>query len=372
MSKPGVLRTEHARPFRWGLTLGALLLALASALVAIGPEVLVAVDAIPAHLAGRFREPRGFAQAAAGHFLVFDRRAHAVFGIDEPMTSAYTIVEIGAEPGRIIGPTAFGVAADGSFVVADAPRGQGRVQVFSPAGQPQSAFLLPGPARTRLLIDGFAASGVAALHYTGTSVLISQPEYGGLITEYSLRGQLVRSFGQPRATGHEDDADVHLALNNGLILPAADGGYYFVFQAGRPAFRKYDAEGRLRFERQVQGPEIDPVTAAVPDRWPRGADEQPMIPPTVRAAAVDPKGQLWISFSIPYTYVFDGDGDKVRVVQFRGAGVVSPSSLVFGRNGRILVAPGLLMFDPAVVSNVPVNTTTMEPIVLQPQPAPRP
>jgi hypothetical protein len=341
---------------------------MAATAVAIVPDVLVPVDAIPAHLAGRFREPRGFAQAAAGHFLVFDRRAHAVFGIDEATTSAYTIVEIGAEPGRIIGPTAFGIAPDGSFVVADAPRGQGRVQVFSPAGQLRSAFLLPGAAKSRLLIDGFAASGVAALHYTGASVLISQPEFGGLITEYSLTGQLIRSFGQPRATGHESDADVHLALNNGLILPAPGGGYYFVFQAGLPVFRKYDAQGQLQFERQIQGQEIDRTIASLPDRWPRGADEQPMIPPTVRAAVVDAQGQLWISFSIPFTYVYDKDGDKVRAIQFRAAGVVSPSSLTLGKNGRLLVAPALVMFDPSIVSTVPVNTTAIEPIVLEPQP----
>jgi hypothetical protein len=205
------------------------------------------------------------------------------------------------------------------------------------------------------------------LHYTGKSVLISQPEYGGLMTEYSLTGQLIRSVGQLRATGHESDAEVHLALNNGLIVPAHDGGYYFVFQAGRPAFRKYDTQGQLQFERQLQGQEIDGLIEALPDRWPRGTDEQPMIPPTVRAAAVDSAGRLWISFRIPITYVIDSDGDKVRAVQFRGAGVVSPSSLTVGKNGRLLVTPGLLMFDPAIVSNVPADTITIDPIVLQPQ-----
>ena len=253
--------------------------ALAATIAAIAPEVLVAVDAIPAHLAGRFRESRGFSQAAAGHFLIFDRRAHTVFGIDEAMSAAYPIVEIGAEPGRILGPTAFGAAADGSFVVADAPRGQGRVQVFSPAGQLLQHFLLPGPARTRLMIDGFAGSGVAGLHYTGTSVLICQPEWGGLITEYSLLGQPLRTFGQLRATGHESDPDVHLALNSGLALAAPDGGYFFVFQAGRPVLRKYDAQGRLQFERQVQGREIDAVVASLPDRLAprcrRAADDLP-------------------------------------------------------------------------------------------------
>jgi hypothetical protein len=158
-----------------------------------------------------------------------------------------------------------------------------------------------------------------------------------------------------------------LALNSGLALAAPDGGYFFVFQAGRPVVRKYDAQGRLQFERQVQGREIDTVVASLPDLWPRGAGEQPLIAPTVRAAAVDPRGQLWVALSVPYTYVYDGDGDKVRVVQLRTGGVLSPSSLAFGTDGRLLTTPGLAIFDPEVVSNLPVGGTILEPVTLHPQ-----
>jgi hypothetical protein len=42
--------------------------------------------------------------------------------------------------------------------------------------------------------------------------------------------------------------------------------------------------------------------------------------------------------------VFDRDGDKVRVVRFRGAGAVSPSTMFFGPGGRLLVTPGLHEF----------------------------
>jgi hypothetical protein len=44
--------------------------------------------------------------------------------------------------------------------------------------------------------------------------------------------------------------------------------------------------------------------------------------------------------------VFDADGDKIRMVQFRGAGVVAPNSLFFGPRGRLLVTPGLYEFTP--------------------------
>ncbi len=68
--------------------------------------------------------------------------------------------------------------------------------------------------------------------------------------------------------------------------------------------------------------------------------------PTIRAAAVDRDGQLWISFVVPFTYVYDRDGDKTRTVQFRAAGIFAPSSLFFAKNGRLLVTPGLYEFDP--------------------------
>jgi hypothetical protein len=47
--------------------------------------------------------------------------------------------------------------------------------------------------------------------------------------------------------------------------------------------------------------------------------EVPLVTPVVRAAGVSPTGELWISLGVPYTYVYNSDGDKVRTVQFTGA-----------------------------------------------------
>jgi hypothetical protein len=51
---------------------------------------------------------------------------------------------------------------------------------------------------------------------------------------------------------------------------------------------------------------------------------------------------------VPYTYVYDPDGDKIRTVQFRGAGTLAPTALFFGTKGRLLVTPGLYEFDAAL------------------------
>jgi hypothetical protein len=323
-------------------------LALSLLALALGPDVIRSVDAIPSHVAGRFRDPAGFERSASGQYFVFDRRSQIVYGVDARGENAWEIVHIGNEPGRILNPFAFAVAPDGSFAVADAPGNRERIQIFTPAGFRIGGFTLPGRPRARVVLDGLVLNGIGSLQYTGTSVLLSQPETGSLVTEYSTSGGLIRSFGELRQTGHEDDGALHAALNIGLPLVDPRGGFFFVFQTGEPMFRRYDARGRLVFERRIQGREIDDFVSKLPSLWPKRdstAGEIPFLAPTIRTAAVDAVGRLWTSFAEPVTYVFDADGDKVRAVQFRGAGPVSPNHMSFDEKGRMLVTPGLYVFD---------------------------
>ena len=329
--------------------LGALcgcVLATAS-LAALAPEILRSSGAVPAYVAGQFREATGFQQSASGQYFVFDRRAHTVYGLDAQQSSAWEIVHIGGEAGRIIDPTAFAVEPSGTFVVADAPNNRERIQIFTSAGARIGGFLLPGRLKTRVVIEHAVLNGIGSMQYTGTAILMSQPETGALISEYALNGGVHRTIGRLRRTGHEEDPELHLALNSGIPLVDPTGGFFFVFQTGEPVFRKYDAAGQLLFERHVEGREIDALVAGLPMQWPTrqtSDGELPLVTPTIRTAAVDPGGRLWIAFVVPYTYVYDREGDKIRTVQFRAAGLVTPSSLFFGRSGRILVAPGLFEF----------------------------
>ena len=114
-------------------------------------------------------------------------------------------------------------------------------------------------------------------------------------------------------------------------------------------FRKYDSDGNLLFERHIEGAELDELLATLPTRWPtrRVEDrELPLVTPTVRTAAVDPAGRLWVSLSLPYTYVYDPHGDKIRTLQLRPAGPIRPTRLFFTRDGRLLVPPGCYPFPP--------------------------
>ena len=97
-------------------------------------EVLKSVAALPPHIVGLFRDPIGFKQTANGDYYVFDRRGHTVYLVDEKATTAKKLVQIGAEEGKLIEPSAFDVANNGTFAVADGPNGRERISIFDAAG----------------------------------------------------------------------------------------------------------------------------------------------------------------------------------------------------------------------------------------------
>jgi hypothetical protein len=328
-----------------------------AALLSLGPlharervELLRSTGGLPAHIAGVFQTPLGFQETDDGRYFVFDRRAHAVYTIagDGPPRK---IIEVGQEKGRVLDPSAFDIdPSDGTFVIADAPGGHQRIQTFTASGSQLGGFTLPGRNVPRLTLGNQVLNGVGSVQFTGRSVLLNQPERGALVTELAFDGSPLRTFGTLRATGHESDVDLHLALNAGVPLIDPTGGYYFVFQAGVPVFQKYDARGTLLFERHIEGPEVDQYLHTLPTSWPRRRTEDgdviPLVPPAITTAGVDRRGQLWVSLTAPFTYVYDASGDKVRTVQFKGADVMAPSSLFFTRDGRLLVTPGCYSFKP--------------------------
>ena len=109
---------------------------------ALPVETLRAVASMPAHLAGTFTDLAACHTTPDGDYLVFDRRAHSVYRVP-PKGPTRQIIQIGVEPGRILLPLAFDSAPDGTFVVADAPQGTERVQIFFYLGGAVGGFHLP-------------------------------------------------------------------------------------------------------------------------------------------------------------------------------------------------------------------------------------
>jgi len=329
------------------LTIGVLsAVSTTSSLSMSAVEVIRSIGGLPAHIAASFDEPIGFVQASSGEFLVLDRRAHTVYIVDAKKTAAKKLLQIGLESGRILGPGVLALGPNDLFAVADAPGKAERIQLFSLTGTWSGGFYLDTRVAERLVVGPMVLNGVGSMHYSGTSFIVNQPESGALISELNTQGHVVRRIGTLRATGHESDTDLHLALNVGVPLVDPAGGYFFVFQTGVPLLRKYDASGTLIFERHLEGPELDNDIRGLPTTWPRReSDHLPLVPPLVRAAAVDRAGRVWVSFMQPFTYVYDARGEKVRTVQFQAAGTIAPTSLFFAADDRLLVTPGCYEFS---------------------------
>jgi hypothetical protein len=310
-------------------------------------DTLTAVGGLPAHMVGQLEAPIGFVQTSAGEYLVLDRRQHTVYGVDAAKTKMHKVLQIGFEQGRVLEPGVLAMGKADIFAVADAPSGNERIQYFTTAGQFLGGFYLQSKVAPRIVLGPIVINGVGSMAFADKTFLVNRPDSGALISEFDVSGAVVRHFGTLRRTGFESDRDVHLALNIGLPLVDPTGGYYFVFQTGAPMFQKYDAQGALVFERHIEGIELDASVVSLPTVWPRAREGAlPIVPPLVRTAAVDARGQLWVSLMTPFTYVYDTHGEKTRTVQFHAASLLSPASLFFTPQGRLLVTPGCYEFVP--------------------------
>lgn len=311
-------------------------------------EILRASASLPAAIVGVFREPTAYQTGPDGTAYVFDRRAHAVYRV-RPGSAPEQIVEIGPEPGRLILASSFDVGPSGQFVVADAPNGRERVQIFDALGNRVGGFRLPGRAAARVRLGSLVLNGIGSLQFTGRSILMNQPELGGLISEFSLAGHPFRTFGTFRSAPSSPDRDVTLALNSGIPLVNPNGGYYFVFQTDRPMFRKYTDAGVLIYERHIEGAELDALLRTLPTTWPRRTDDTgtqlPVVPTTVRTAGVDATGNLWVALTTPFIYVYSPGGEKLRTVRLQGAGLLQADSLWFSPANTLLVTPGCYQFN---------------------------
>ena len=328
---------------------GGIILATSRLPAAVPPvEILDSIGALPARFTATFQHATAFAETATGELLVLDAGAHALYAIDTGRSRVKRVVPLGGEPGHILKPGAFALGPNDIVAIVDAPAGYDRLQYFGADGTYLNGFYVPNRLGSRVTVGPVVLNGIGSMQFTGRTFFFSTPHNGALMMEVGVDGRAIRSIGALRTTGHEADAGLHIALNIGIPLIDPTGGFYFVFQTGVPMFRKYDANGNVLFERHIEGVELDASMASLPTTWPTrpaGDSSIPFVPPSVRTAAVDASGRLWVSLTVPYTYVYDRQGEKLRTVQFRAGQIVSPSSFFFASGDRLLITPGCYEFS---------------------------
>src|SRR5687767_4438878 len=155
---------------------------------ALRVEVLRSVGGLPAHIVSGYEEPVRFQQADNGLDFNFHPRGHTVHTVAPDRTGTRNAVAIGQEDGRVVQPNGVDIAPDGRFVVADLPRAQQRIQTFTADGTRLSGFFLPGQPAARIIIGNLMLNGAGSVQHTGETLLVSHPESGALITEYSTAG----------------------------------------------------------------------------------------------------------------------------------------------------------------------------------------
>jgi len=338
-------------PGRIGWCLAAAALAATVTTAQHRVDVLEPVSGLPAHVFARFQQPATVVVTSTGDYLVLDRRAHTVFRVNPSGQIVRPILGIGHEPGRLLRPMAMALSDDDILAVLDAPNNVQRLQYFGTDGTLIGQFYLTILGTPGVVVNDQIVSGASAMAFDGKTFWFTAPARGTLMFQTDTAGTVLGQVGHLRRTGHEADRELHAALNAGLPVVDPTGGMFFVFQTGRPMLRKYDTAGVLLFERHIEGPELDPIVARLPDRWDTPNDgSRPLPALMVRAAAADRQGRLWVVLQTGHVYVYDTSGEKVRTLVFGGPSRELTSSLFFTRGGRVLTGPAGYEFG--VTSNL--------------------
>jgi hypothetical protein len=333
-------------PRRIGCCLAAAVFAATATTAQHRVDVLEPVFALPAHVFARFQQPATIVLTSTGDYLVLDRRAHTVFRVDPSGRVVTPILGIGQEAGRLLRPMAMALSDDDILAVLDAPNNVQRLQYFGSDGTLIGQFYLTILGTPGVVVNDQIVSGASAMAFDGTTFWFTAPARGTLLFQIDTAGTVLRQMGHLRRTGHEADSGLHAVLNAGIPVVDPTGGVFFVFQTGRPLLRKYNTAGVLLFERHIEGPELDPIIARLPDRWATPDDgSRPLPALMVRAAAADRQGRLWVVLQTGHVYVYDASGEKIRTLVFGGPSRELTSSLFFTRGGRVLTGPAGYEFE---------------------------
>lgn len=268
-------------------------------------------------------------------YFLTDVEGNRLLVINNSMEVERDFGRIGSGPGRLLHPGYLDVGGDGTVFVEDG--GNERIVKFDQSGNYIGEFR----------VDAFQGMAVD----TQNRLYLGQPEEGSLITVYSSTGIKLRSFGTLKKyseiygeTFRDKDVSHMTALNRVRLATDKDGSLYVSFMI-TPLIRKYGADGRLVFERRLEGPEIDRLMEAIQKRRYIATKSDGV---DVRIIALDPvidpaNGNIMVPLVDGSIYVADRDGNKLSILRpawtNRGDGTFRPFVAGLGANGEFMVTP---------------------------------
>ena len=270
-----------------------------------------------------------------GKYLLTDVKRNRVLIVKDNMEVEREFGRIGSGPGQLLHPGYIDVARDGTIYVNDG--GNERIVKFTSAGAYLGEFQVAS-------YEGMAVGAENEL-------FLGQPQEDNLVTVYSSSGKKLRSFGQLKkfseiygAAFADNDALYKTALNQVRLSTDKDGNLYVSFML-IPLIQKYSPQGKLLFERKLEGPEIDQLMEKIQKRkyitGNRDGAEGRIIAldPVIEPAT----GNILVPLVDGSIYVADRDGNKLALLHpqwpEQATRTFYPYVAGLGAKGELLVTP---------------------------------
>ncbi|MEO0247969.1 MAG: NHL repeat-containing protein [candidate division WOR-3 bacterium] len=272
-----------------------------------------------------------------GEYYVTDMKGNRILVFNRQGKLRRTIGVVGSGPGELLRPAELAISKDDLIHVLEG--GNERVQIMTLEGKYVNHFPIG-------YTQGFAISSKGEIFF-------GQPEKGKLISVYSRRGQLIKSFGDLRKVSDfygqayaQKNKVYELLINRVDICIDRSDNVYATFRFA-PVLQKYDPNGRLLWEVRLQGSDIDTlVNLFLTDEKNRkfiriGTDGQHANLVLLNAVVNQHTGNICVLLPNKVLYVLDGQGKRLHSFDLVPADPkdrdVWPEGLTLNASGEIVL-----------------------------------
>lgn len=235
-----------------------------------------------------------------GNYYVLEREEHCIKVFKSDCIFSHKIGEVGQGEGELYYPSDFCIDKNQNVYIADT--GNKRIQIFSSKGKKIAGFNL------KFRPYSIAVNSKGEIYVTGNVDV----KNNSIISVFNKRGDILRNFANIERTKYKDDL-IQEILNRLVYLYIDQyDNIYLAFEA-IPKFRKYDANEKLIFERDISGKELELIVKKggrpVADHKKEVVSN---ITTLVNDIKVDKSGAIFISLGAPYIYKYNKEGEKEK------------------------------------------------------------